>query len=359
MINQENNIIINESLYLPQFEMEAENIINKSIILYGSRGSGKSVICKDILYKLKDSIPTAIVFNATESNNGLFSSLISKPFLYEKIELKVLDEVWKRQEMITVIYKKVNDVDNLIKIIKKLEIIKMIESMEKMDNKQSEIADNLELKIENDNEFLIEMNKLNDKFKEVKLLMLKKFIIEIKKKLKKNILNKELLNQEELDIIKFIDINPNLIIVFDDCAAELKRFNKTDTLRKLFYQSRHVFISFIITCQDEIDLDASLRKNANISIFCDSNCCIGFFERSSNAFSKKIKTTTKEISDIIYSNEYKNTKLIYNKDSDNKLMWYIAKLRDKFVFGSKYTNEFAKKIITDKEHDISLIIKKI
>ncbi len=56
----------------------------------------------------------------------------------------------------------------------------------------------------------------------------------------------------------------------------LKKSNKSDILRKLFYQSRLVNITFIITTQDEIDLDALLRKNANLTILCDGNCCNGF-----------------------------------------------------------------------------------
>ena len=148
-------------------------------------------------------------------------------------------------------------------------------------------------------------------------------------------------------------------MIFDDCAAELKKHNKSDTLRKLFYQSRHVNITFIITAQDEIDLDASLRKNANITVLCDSNCCNGFFERSSNAFGKKFKQITREISEIIYNNDHKNTKLIYNKDGDAKLLWYIATVQNDFIFGSKYTLEYAKKIVKEKLRDISMIIKRI
>lgn len=73
----------------------------------------------------------------------------------------------------------------------------------------------------------------------------------------------------------------------------------------------------------------------------------------------KLKQITKEISEVIYTNNHKNTKLIYNKDSENKLMWYIATIRNNFIFGSRHILDFSKKIIKDKEHDISIIVKKI
>lgn len=356
---KENNIIINDSIYLPSFKLSVNDIVNKSIVIYGSRGSGKSIICKDIMYRLRNEIPCAIVFNSSESSNGCFSAHVSKPFLYEKIELKVLEDIWRRQESITEIHKKVNDVEVLTKIILKLKLDNIIDMIIKTDKKKEQIADKLQSKIESETIFLTEMNKLNDKFNDVKLLLLKGVIKRIKKKIKDGLINKDSLSKEELDIVKFIDINPNILLIFDDCAAELKKFNKTDMLRKMFYRSRHVNISFIITAQDEIDLDASLRKNSNITILCDGNCCNGFFERNSNSFGKKLKHLSKEISEIIYSGDYKNTKLIYNKDGVDKLMWYTANIHNNFIFGSKHTLEFSKKIIKDKEHDISIIVKKI
>ena len=360
MDEKKNNLSINDKLYLPNFELTSKEILNKSIVLYGSRGSGKSVICKDIMYTLRHDIPNVIIFNSTESSNSFFSNIVSKPFLYDKVELNVLDNIWKRQEHITEIHKKINNIDILKNIIIKLNLESAIDLIENVEKNKEKFADNMQQKIENDNTFLLEINKLNDKFNDVKLLILKQIIKFIKKKLKKNEIDKNNLSQEDIDIIKFIDINPNILLIFDDCAAEFKKHNKSDTLRKLFYQSRHVNITFIITAQDEIDLDASLRKNANITILCDSNCCNGFFERSSNAFGKKFKQITREISEVIYNNnEHKNIKLIYNKDSTIRLLWYVAAIREDFIFGSKYTLEYAKKIVKEKERDISMIIKKI
>ena len=358
-MGEKNNLSINDKLYLPPFELSINDVLNKSIVLYGSRGSGKSVICKDIMYKLKNDVPTVIVFNSTELSNSYFSNLVSQPFLYDKIELNVLESIWKRQEHITEIHKKINDVNILRNIIIKLNMSAAIDIIDNIDKNKEQYADKMQKKIESDNTFLVEINKLNDKFKDVKLVILKQIIKHVKKKIKENKIDKNNLSQEDIDVIKFIDVNPNILLIFDDCAAELKKHNKSDTLRKLFYQSRHVNITFIITAQDEIDLDASLRKNANITVLCDSNCCNGFFERSSNAFGKKFKQITREISEIIYNNDHKNTKLIYNKDGDAKLLWYIATVQNDFIFGSKYTLEYAKKIVKEKQRDISMIIKRI
>jgi hypothetical protein len=358
-MSEKNNLLINDKLHLPPFELSVNDILNKSIVLYGSRGSGKSVICKDLMYTLRYDIPTVIVFNSTELSNSYFSNLVSKPYLYDKIELNVLDNIWKRQEHITEIHKKINNINILQNIIIKLNLLAAIDLINNVDKNKEKYADSIQQKIESDNLFLVEINKLNDKFKDVKLAILKRIIKYVKKQIKLNLIDKNVLSQEDIDVIKFIDVNPHLLLIFDDCAAEFKKHNKSETLRKLFYQSRHVNITFIITAQDEIDLDASLRKNANITMLCDSNCCNGFFERSSNAFGKKFKHITREISEVIFNKEYKNTKLIYNKDGDVKLLWYTATVQNDFIFGSKSTLEYAKKIVKEKERDISMLIKKI
>ncbi len=359
MDKTKSHLSINNDSYLPYFELTPKQILNKSIVLYGSRGSGKSIICKDILYILRNEIPNAIVFNTTELSNCFYSNIVSKPFLYDKVELSVLDNIWKRQEYITEMHKKINNIDILKNIIIKLNLKSAINSLDNIDKYKEECADKLQNKIESDNMFLIEINKLNDKFNDVKLTILKQIIQCIKKKIKKNQINKNILSSEEIDIIKFIDINPHILLIFDDCAAEFKKYNKTDTLRKLFYQSRHVNITFIITAQDEVDIDASLRKNVNLTILCDSNCCNGFFDRASNSFGKRFKQITREISEKIYNDDNKNIKLVYNKDGPTKLYWYLATIRGDFIFGSKYTLEYAKKIVKEKNRDISMIIKKI
>jgi energy-coupling factor transporter ATP-binding protein EcfA2 len=355
-----NNIVINNK-NLPPFDIKIEKLLNKSIILYGSRGSGKSVLCRDLMYILKDSIPVAVIFNTTEKSNNCFSSMVPKPFLYDKVDLDMLNVIWKRQENITEIYKKVNDEKVLISILKKLNLTKALDVFDKINQEQDNIANNLQEKIKSDNEFYNEFNKLKNKFNKLKMTILKEFIVSIRKKIKKNEVNKTLLNNEDIDIIKYINVNPNLLVVFDDCAAELKKYTKSDTLRKFFYQSRHVNLTFIITAQDEIDLDASLRKNVNVTILCDANCCNGFFERSSNSFGKRMRQYTREISDFIFTNNMsKNIKLVYDKDnSNNQVMWHMANIKGDFLFGSKTVMSYANEMLEQKENDISIIVKKI
>ena len=70
----------NTSLYtdeddeIPLFTKDYSYFLNKSIILYGSSGSGKSMIMRDILYILKDHIPNILVIAPTNHLNGSFDT---------------------------------------------------------------------------------------------------------------------------------------------------------------------------------------------------------------------------------------------------------------------------------------------
>lgn len=353
------NIYVNDNLFLPCFDFNKNSLLNKSIVLYGSRGSGKSIICKDIMYNLSDNIPTVIVFNTTENSNGFFSKIVSKPFIYDKVDLKVLDDIWKRQEYITEIYKKINNVEILTEIIDIIDIPNAKKALEIIEEKKELHLNDINKKIKSDSQFIFELNKIKEKYNEIIIYTLKQIINYIKRSIRDKKISKHSLSKEQLDIINFVNINPNILLIFDDCAAELKKHNRSDVLRKIFYNGRHCNITYLLTCQDELDLDSSLRRNANITILCDSNCCTGYFERISNSFPKKIKNLIREVSEIVYSEDHKNTKILYNKDDGTKLFWYLANIHDEFIFGSKYTLEYANKIVNNKSYDISMLVKKI
>lgn len=44
--------------------------------MYGESGTGKSTIILDILYKIKDKIPTCVVISPTEDQNKTYEDII-------------------------------------------------------------------------------------------------------------------------------------------------------------------------------------------------------------------------------------------------------------------------------------------
>lgn len=72
---------------------------NRTIVAIGKRGSGKSVLLRDILYRYRD-IPYVIVFSATEDCNSTYTGIVSELFIHTEFSESVLQNVIARQKQI-------------------------------------------------------------------------------------------------------------------------------------------------------------------------------------------------------------------------------------------------------------------
>ena len=376
MLEEEEKIFIEKDLYLPKIKENYKTFINKSINLYGSSNSQKSTIILQIMKALKDHVPACICFNMTENSNNTFKKILPDALIHTTLELATLESIWRRQEILTEIYKKVNNIDNIKELILYFDEHSFKSNIDKINKKKDEELEHLQRKNLEHNLFLLEKNKLNDKFNEIEIILTKKYLNNIKDKIKKisnNLKNNHIIKKEENDyyikykkldddkkiILKYNNINPNLLLIFDDCAASIKPITKSDIIRKLFYQGRHFNITFLCTAQDEIDLDASLRKNARVTILCDPNCASGFFERTSNGFGKPIKILSRKIINIIFSPENKYKKLVFNKDSVNQLEWMRSTIMESFSFCSQNVLDFVDSVSKIEDKSLSKLIQRI
>ena len=71
---------------------------DKVVVLIGKRDTGKSYLCKDILYYHSD-IPVGQVISGTEAANQFYGSLVPKLFIHEEFNSEIVDNMLKRQKM--------------------------------------------------------------------------------------------------------------------------------------------------------------------------------------------------------------------------------------------------------------------
>ena len=141
------------------------------------------------------------------------------------------------------------------------------------------------------------------------------------------------MSDSDIYIVKYLDFNPNCIVVFDDCGASLTMFQNEEVIKKILYQGRHSFINIILTLQDDMKLDSSIKKNAFVNVFTTSRCASGYFQRGNNNFSKKEKELADKIITHIFSKkDFK--KLVYVRDDNDPFRYTVAELYGSFRFGS-------------------------
>jgi hypothetical protein len=97
------------NLELRKFDMN-EIKHDKVVVLIGKRDTGKSFLCKDILFHHKD-IPVGQVISGTEGANQFYSKIVPKLFIHDEFTSDIVQNMLKRQKLLI---EKMNGGDNTI-----------------------------------------------------------------------------------------------------------------------------------------------------------------------------------------------------------------------------------------------------
>lgn len=323
---------------IEKLDFKVDYFKNRTILLLGASNSGKSRIIIDIMHLLKEEVPICYIFSPTNKVNGTFSGIIPESLIADDVNLECIENIFANQEERIKIYKLCNDKNILIDIAYKLEpsITSMIELI---NNKY--IQNRVYLQKNKD---VGKIEKLDDAYNSQIVQVLKNHI-------KKHHIsaNFNKLNEQENNIARLLDINVNVLLVFDDVGSNSKTWGKSEVIKKIFFESRHYNITTMIAMQSDKELIPAIRKNAFIVFFTNPQCLQGFYESTSNNFTKEQKKEASLICKEIF-------KKVDNKDTykkacyirlDDKLTHYKARLHDKFVYNSELFEKFPSETSSD------------
>jgi hypothetical protein len=343
---------------IPLFLKHYSYFLNKSIILYGSSGSGKSMIMRDILYILKEHIPNILVIAPTNHLNKSFDDIIPSQLIFPDVTEELIQNIFKRQKTVVKLYNMVNDFGRLEIIYNKLAQSNDMQIKNKIVQSYNDIKSKYQ---KNDDlnivEKKIKLKELDDLHKKSLTEFYKKVINRYRTTIITNQSIQKRFDDIEFKIIKCININPNFLLILDDCAYNANTWSKYSEIKEIFMNGRHHKITFMISFQDDKLLDSGLRKNAFINIFTTEIVCNAFFQRSANNFTKQERNKMSELSNVIFNDnklkEKNYKKLVYIKDKNPSVYYILADYIDDFKFGSEYLHNLCdrvkKKIDSDEE----------
>ena len=340
-----------EGYEIPLFDRHYTNYLNKSILLYGASASGKSMIMRDILYTLKDYIPNVCVICPTNNLNKSYDDIIPNQLIYNEVTEDLIKNIFKRQKVSVKMYNKTNDLEKLKIIYSKLtrhnntKLASLIHIYLKVKDKLYH-DDSIHI-----SEKKYKLQELEEEHNKTLLSFYKDAILK-----NKSIIDKHNnLDEDEVRIINYININPNFLLILDDCAVNASSWSKWTEVKELFFNGRHHKITFMISFQDDKLLESSLRKNAFINIFTTEITCNSFFERTANNFNKSIRTKMAQISNTVFNDDkLKNKnfkKLVYIKDKNPTTYYTIAGYYDNFKFGSIHLYQLCNVIKKPNDND--------
>lgn len=334
---------------IPLFSKHYSYFLNKSIILYGSSGSGKSMIMRDILYILKDHIPNILVIAPTNHLNKSFDDIIPSQLIFPDVTEELIQNIFKRQKTVVKLYNMVNDFNRLETIYTKIAQSidhniknKIVNSYEQIKYKYQQ-NDDLNLV-----EKKIKLKELDDLHKKSLTEFYKKIINKYRTQIITNPNYQRRFDDIEFKIIKCININPNFLLILDDCAYNANVWSKYIEIKEIFMNGRHHKITFMISFQDDKLLDSGLRKNAFINIFTTEIVCNAFFQRAANNFTKQEKNKMAKLSNFVFNDpklkdkNYK--KFVYIKDKNPSVYYILADFVDEFKFGSDFLHDLCDKV---------------
>lgn len=329
---------------LPFADMNPNRFLRYTTIMYGASQTGKSTLLKDILYRIKDEVPNIIIISTTNESNNMYTGMVPDQCILSNPTAEGIREILERQKITVSLYKKANNLDTLIKIcdlINELNTSTRINFIRK--KSQEKIS-------------MIESSNLNygDKKGQVKLIeeVANKKITEICKECinrnKQDLMNKNL-SDEFKTAIKYLNINPNICVVFEDCAHLVNEWAKDPSLCEVFFNGRHWYVTSIYTFQEAVKLPSELRKGTFNNFFTDANNAIGFFNNKTNAFTNQTKKNADVIAQFLFRPNPNGApnfkKMVFNRtDQVSQLRYVVAEEIPDFRMGSKYLWELCNNI---------------
>lgn len=319
-------------------ELNYKLFLDKSVILYGESGTGKSTVVLDILYHLNKHVDQIIVFSPTDRQNNTYGGgIIPPPLIHYTFTPEIIETIWQRQAAMVETYKQANKGEALQSLLRRTGEAKFISAVEDAKNNYRNYISKLDPDDPETEDKIKTMTQLRD---DLITLICKTAIRNKQDKLKAMDLT-----EDERKVITYINMNPRLIIIFDDCTDLLKKYAKSDIMMKLFYQGRWNHITIMIACHTDKAIEAEIKKNAFVSIFTGPSSARAYFTRASTNMDPEVKKTALNVIRDVFNGPVKHQKVLYIRERE-KFYKFVATKRPTFKFGSPLIWEYCNKIIS-------------
>lgn len=345
------DIVTSRNKTIKNLPIKSEYFINQTTILYGPSKSGKSVLIVDILHSLRNDIPLVFCVCPTEPQNNTYKGIIPSPAIRIRTDADALEpflkELWSRQEIATAMYKKASNISILISLYRRVRNSNSDFKLQRIESFLHRTLADIERKISSESRnkefYFKERDKVKEEVEKIKISFFKSVL----EPYRKGLLKAGSLTENEKYTLKYLKINPKAIIIFDDCASQIKKLQNTALFKNYVYMNRHVNLTTIIAAQDDTNIDTDIRKNAFQSVFCTAQVSHGYFNRPSNDFSKDERREIESINHALYHGDgFK--RLVYSRGSDDPFKYVEATRHyEKFRCGSAAFWSFCSKTEDD------------
>jgi hypothetical protein len=329
--------------HIPYLKKDPKYFFRKIIALFGETETGKSVIMREILYLLKDKIPNVIVFAPTNDSNNLYTDQVAKPCIFKRVSMEILEEINLRQQKCMKIYSIANEMENMRSIFLKVadsRLKAIINGVEKEAARHLQIASNMNT---DPGVRKAEEKKIKD-MRDKALRSTYKLCIRANEK---QLLKDPSLTDAQKVAVKYCDHNPDILLIFDDCASFFMKHKNEELIRDMFYMPRHNGITSIMSFQGDKDIPPPLRRASHVSFFTTPACAMAYASCKDNGLDRQLrKKIEKSIMRIFKPDGDMPSfrKLVYMRNDIEKIQVTLAESYDDFKMGGLWTRKFLEAI---------------
>lgn len=341
---------------IPYFYGSVDDYLDKTALLFGGSGKGKTTVIEHILYTVKDYIPNYLVIVPRTSDKAYRKKLPSR-CIKEDLTKQMLIKVWDRQYYITQLYNTANDADVLSSLFNKKPCRRVLVMIKAIIQRATESIcaideSNMNFAMKKDQKAHIEDLRLK------KITMLyKESIRQMRQKL-----SDIPLSDKETICLKYLDINPRLMLIIDDCSEKwqmwMKMFGKDEInpFNSIFYKGRWQYISLVFAAHDDKLVDTGLRKNARVTVYCGSKALMASLSKTGSGFTSQDKKLAQRMATELFNDEDSSVKshkkLCYVATDSSPWKYHISDLHPEFDLGCGPLRDLVGKM-PKKEDDLA------
>ena len=307
---------------------------------------------KYVMSQLQGHVDEIIVIAPTEPTNNSYKDIVPATCIHyaiympdpknpkrddgQKGALRFIQAIWDRQSMKAAIYKRANSTKVLEALFCKLPgdaRREGIEVVRRIRDRKAAACEMLQRQFSGDAGLLAQKTKdVRERFQEALARVYRNYI----RPHHGDLAARTDLSEDERYSLTYLEFNPRMLLIFDDCGAQMKPLLTKEVFRKLFYQNRHSFLSVVMCLQDDTDLNANLRKNAFVSFFTEPIVTASNFKRAANQFPKSTHSMVDRVAPLLFSQASPYRRLAYIREDPTRRHFYhfTPPMPKPFRFGS-------------------------
>jgi len=302
---------------LPSLERNVDHFLNRTTMLVGGSGMGKTTAVQDMLFQLNSHVAAVFAIAPSNGTNGAYNGYLPPHAIRTDMDLDWLTAFWGRQQAITEVWVTANDITNQERLVRMVGFEKEKRAVKSYHQETMRLIKRAVVEEVNNVTRGERIDRIKKKRNERLQVLYRKIISREQKLLLQRLDSSESDTPEhraERQVLYtaalHVNTNPNVVLIIDDCTEKFGQWRqmcviKGDTnniFEQLFYRGRHVNITLIITAHSDTCLKATLRKNLRLIMFMDAKATGAAFSsgRKADGYSKHEKNAVQHFLEPVF-----------------------------------------------------------